>query len=130
MCVCFPGVVLNLVRTFYAIREINHSIYLVCRPTGPALGGAGPNWVGPGSQLTCTKVCRIGRGAQLGIIGPIGLRPALGIYIYIYQWRRKATKSVCVWWGGGGGGAHRHVIYVPLVKNQYKRVVFGYMVIY
>ena len=30
--------------------------------------------------------------------------------------------------GGGGGGAHRHVIYVPSVKNQYKRVVFGYMV--
>ena len=30
---------------------------------------------------------------------------------------------------GGGGGAHRHVIYVPSVKNQYKRVVFGYMVI-
>ena len=28
------------------------------------------------------------------------------------------------------GGAHRHVIYVPSVKNQYKRVVFGYMVIY
>ena len=26
----------------------------------------------------------------------------------------------------GGGG---HVIYVPSVKNQYKRVVFGYMVI-
>ena len=35
-------------------------------------------------------------------------------------------------WGGGGGGggvAHRHVIYVPSVKNQYERVVFGYMVI-
>ena len=28
-----------------------------------------------------------------------------------------------------GGGAHRHVIYVPSVKNQYKRVVFGCMVI-
>ena len=28
------------------------------------------------------------------------------------------------------GGAHRHVIYVPSVKNQYKRVVIGYMVIY
>ena len=38
---------------------------------------------------------------------------------------------VCVWGGGGGGGggAHRHVIYVPSVNNQYKRVVFGYMVI-
>ena len=43
------------------------------------------------------------------------------IYIYIYQWRRKMPKS---------GGAHRHVIYVPSVKNQYKRAVFGYMVIY
>ena len=43
------------------------------------------------------------------------------IYIYIYQWRRKVPKS---------GGAHRYVIYVPSVKNQYKRVVFGYMVIY
>ena len=38
--------------------------------------------------------------------------------------RRKVPKSV---WGGG---AHRHVIYVPSVKNQYKRLVFGYMVIY
>ena len=37
---------------------------------------------------------------------------------------------VCVCGGGGGGGAHRHVIYVPSVKNQYKRVVLGYMVIY
>ena len=37
---------------------------------------------------------------------------------------------VCVCGGGGGGGAHRHVIYVPSVKNQYKRVVFEYMVIY
>ena len=35
-------------------------------------------------------------------------------------------QKVCV----GGGGAHRHVIYVPSVKNQYKRVVIGYMVIY
>ena len=26
-----------------------------------------------------------------------------------------------------GGGGHRHVIYVPSVKNQYKRVVFGYI---
>ena len=43
-----------------------------------------------------------------------------------HQWRRKVPKSG----GGGGGGAHRYVIYVPSVKNQYKRVVFGYMVIY
>ena len=46
------------------------------------------------------------------------------IYIYVYmyvQWRRKVPKS---------GGAHIYVIYVPSVKNQYKRVVFGCMVIY
>ena len=39
--------------------------------------------VGPGSQSTCTKVCRIGRGAQLGAICLIGLRPALVITVYI-----------------------------------------------
>ena len=31
--------------------------------------------------------------------------------------------------GGGGGGSTQTIIYVPSVKNQYKRVVFGYMVI-
>ena len=31
--------------------------------------------------------------------------------------------------GGGVAAAHIHVIYVPSVKNQYKRVVFGYKVI-
>ena len=36
-------------------------------------------------------------------------------------------QKVCVW-GGGGGGAHRHVMYVPSVKNQYKRVVYGYLI--
>ena len=40
--------------------------------------------VGPGSQSTCTKVCRNGRGVQLGVTGP-----------------------VCVCWGGGGKGC-RH----------------------
>ena len=47
--------------------------------------------------------------------------------------RRCQKVCVCVGgfcWGGGGGRANRHVIYVPSVKNQYKRVVFGYMVIY
>ena len=39
------------------------------------------------------------------------------------QWRRKVPKN-------GGGGAHRYVIYVPSIKTQYKRVVFGYMVMY
>ena len=44
---------------------------------------------------------------------------------------QKVCVCVCgVGGGGGGGGAHRHVIYVPSVKNQYKRVVFGYMIIY
>ena len=33
---------------------------------------------------------------------------------------RKVPKSVCVC--VGGGGAHKHVIYVPSVKNQYKPV--------
>ena len=40
--------------------------------TGSALGGAGAQLgtisVGPGSQSTCTKVFKIGRGAQLGAI--------------------------------------------------------------
>ena len=45
------------------------------------------------------------------------------IILLLRQWRRKVPKSV-----GGGGGAHIHVIFVPSVKNQYKRVVFGYMV--
>ena len=49
------------------------------------------------------------------------------IVVVVVQWRRKVPKSVCVC---VGGGAHRHVIYVPSVKNQYKRVVFGCMVIY
>ena len=42
------------------------------------------------------------------------------ICMYIYQWRSNVPKS---------GGAHRHVIFVPSVKNQYRRVVFGCMVI-
>ena len=33
-----------------------------------------------GSQSNFTKVCRIGCGAQLGAIGPTGLRPALPIH--------------------------------------------------
>ena len=39
-------------------------------------------------------------------------------------------KTVCVW-GGGGGGEHTYTsIYVPSVKNKYKRDVIEYMVIY
>ena len=48
---------------------------------------------------------------------------AYGVIVPIVpiQWRRKMPKS---------GGAQRHMIYLPSVKNQYKRAVFGYMVIY
>ena len=63
------------------------------------------------------------------------------------QWRSKKPKCVCmcvcvcvcvcmcvcvcVWGGGGGGGGRTDTyIYVPSVKNQYKRDVIGYMVIY
>ena len=46
--------------------------------------------VGPGSQSTCTMVCRIGRGAQLGAIGPVGLRLALGQTI---DWPSKNQKG-------------------------------------
>ena len=37
----------------------------------------GTKSVGPGSLSTCTKVCRIGRRAQLGAIVLIGLRLGL-----------------------------------------------------
>ena len=60
----------------------------------------------------------------------------IGLYIYyknkfiVAEGRRYCGVAMCQKvWGGGGGGAHRHVIFVPLVKNQYKRVVFGCMVI-
>ena len=49
----------------------------------------------------------------------------------------KVPKSVCVCvcvcvcvLGGGGGGDTDTNIYVPSVKNQYKRDVIEYMVIY
>ena len=58
---------------------------------------------------------------------------SITIYLSIYKCHTVINSGVgrCqkVGKGGGGGGAHRHVIYVPSVKNQYKRVVFGYMVI-
>ena len=41
------------------------------RRCGPQLGTIS---VGPGSQSTCTKVCRIRSGAQLRPIGPIGCK--------------------------------------------------------
>ena len=44
------------------------------------------------------------------------------------QWHRKVPQSVCE--SGGGGGHTDTYIYVPSVKNQYKRDVTGYMVIY
>ena len=65
---------------------------------------------------------QLGRFRKLGYVGGGGGgHTDAYVHIYIYQWRRKVPKS---------GGAHRYVIYVPSVKNQYKRVVFGYMVIY
>ena len=42
------------------------------------------------------------------------------------QWRRKVPKKR----GGGGGGGTDTYIYVHSVKNQYKRDVIEYMVIY
>ena len=38
-------------------------------------------------------------------------------HIYIHSGVGRCQKGV---------GAHRHVIYLPSVKNHYKRVVFGY----
>ena len=52
------------------------------------------------------------------------------IYSYMVSDICSGVEGAKKWRGGGGGGAHRHVIYVPSVKTQYKRVVFGYMVIY
>ena len=47
------------------------------------------------------------------------------------QWLRKVPKSVCVGGGGGeGGGGTQTRNLCPSEKNQYKGVVFGYMVIY
>ena len=48
------------------------------------------------------------------------------VYIIRIQWRRKVPKCVCVW--GGGGDTYTY-IYVPSVKNQYKRDVIEYIVI-
>ena len=50
------------------------------------------------------------------------------LHLLVYSGVGRCQK-VCVG-GGVGVGAHIHIIYVPSVKNQYKRVVFGYMVIY
>ena len=59
------------------------------------------------------------------------IRGLLCVYMYIYISGVARCQKVCVCGGGGGGGggAHRHVIYIPSVKNQYERVVFGCMVI-
>ena len=91
--------------------------------------------------LSSTKIIQVSSRfvkKKPGINGPL-----LGkTRFYIYQWRRKVPKSVrvcararvCVCGGGGGGGGglgHTCTyIYVPSVKNQYKRDVVGYMVIY
>ena len=49
--------------------------------------------VGPGSQSTFTKICRIGRGAQLGAIGPIGLRPALTVHTVSNEMQIKLNRA-------------------------------------
>ena len=57
---------------------------------------------------------------------PIGIfKCSLGRFKTTYNGVGRCQK-VCMCGGGGGG---THVIYVPSVKNQYKRIVFGYMVI-
>ena len=54
-------------------------------------------------------------------VGPFSIKHSYCVRRNITkQWCSKVPKS---------GGAHRHVIFVPSVKNQYKRVVFGCMVI-
>ena len=50
----------------------------------------------------------------------------MNVCMYVCSGVGKCQK-VCG--GEGGGGAQRHAMYVPSVKNQYKRGVFGYMVI-
>ena len=73
------------------------------------------------SRIRTVLSIRLSRLKHMGSARTRGLSQ----YIYIYiQWRRKVPKIGGGGWGGGGG-AHRHVIYVPSVKNQ-----FGYMVIY
>ena len=53
------------------------------------------------------------------------VRVCLYTHTHIYISGVRRCQKVCV----GGEGGHIHVIYVPSVKNQYKRVVFEYMVI-
>ena len=51
--------------------------------------------VGPGSQSTCTKVCRIRRGAQMGAIGPTGLGPALNAILFmVIKWVGAVTVRI------------------------------------
>ena len=73
-----PTVICFLVLKHYNRTVTTVNTGLQGRPWGGGGGGGaqlGTMSVGPGSQSTCTKACRIGRGAQLGPIGPIGLRP-------------------------------------------------------
>ena len=70
--------ILYIFNNAFNIFYINRSASKMRSPLPPQCGAQlGTISVGPGSQSTCTKVCRIGRGAQLGAIGPNGLRPAL-----------------------------------------------------
>ena len=67
------------IQQHYVVPPINITGWDGLRSCGAQLGTIS---VGRGSQSTCSKVCRIGRGALLGAIGRTGLRLALITYIY------------------------------------------------
>ena len=45
-------------------------------------------------------------------------------------WQRVSFLTIRMVHNHMSDATHRHIIYVPSVKNQYKRVVFGYMDIF
>ena len=53
----------------------------VCVCAGPALGGEGPKWEQFLSDQVPSQLAP--RSVELGTIGPIGLRPALVIYMCV-----------------------------------------------
>ena len=64
-CVCLLegyGLFNDILNTFIYLHSLTGRVRAGLRRCGPQLGTIS---VGPGSQSTCTKVCRIGRGAQL-----------------------------------------------------------------
>ena len=80
VCVCGGGGGGGTCPPCHPHRFLRQCIYI--RNCGTQFGTIS---VSPGSQPTCTKVCRIGRGAQLGSIDPVGLRPALYIYLSVFH---------------------------------------------